>query len=182
MKILQVALLPLSLSFIQMIEAQKPPKIPGCLRQDSSFDSLIFEGQCDIDHVKTALKEEIAQRQNCYSWKKELADLFQMSFDDAVTQIGIICAKGEENVFEDVNFYDILDLESDDGEECRFLKEFYDGGTRLNGEFDDDNHSLASDTQSIKDFYDNDLKTSTVSWPYEIENFDDCEYNTVMCW
>jgi len=178
MKILQIALLPLTLSFI---EAQRAP---GCLRQDPSFE-LNFEGKCDIDHVRIAIKEEIAVRPNsqCYNWKRELMDLFQMSYDDVVVQIGIICAKGEEDVFEDVNFYDILDLEDSDGDEKRFMKEFYDGGTRLNEEYDDLNegHSLASDTQSIKDFYDNELSTSTVSFPEDIENFEECTHNTVMC-
>ena len=179
MKILQIALLPLTLSFI---EAQRAP---GCLRQDPSLE-LNFEGKCDIDHVRIAIKEEIAVRPNsqCYNWKRELMDLFQMSYDDVVVQIGIICAKGEEDVFEDVNFYDILDLEDSDGDEKRFMKEFYDGGTRLNEEYDDLNegHSLASDTQSIKDFYDNELSTSTVSFPEDIENFEECTHNTVMCW
>ena len=182
MKILNLPLLTFTLSFIQSIEAIKE----GCLRQDDSFTGLMFEGSCDLDHVKKALIDELAQRPNqaCLNWKKELADLFQMSKDDAFTQVGIVCAKAEEDVLEDADFYDILDLEADDGDEQRFLKEFYDGGTRLNEEYDDieEDHNLSSDTQSIEDFYDNQLTTSRVSFPDEIENFDNCDYNSVMCW
>ena len=156
----------------------------GCLYKDPSFTGLTIEGRCNLLSILKAIRDETTGRTDCLSKKKELKFLLQMRrWQDVVAQVDIICKKGAQDNLNDVNFQDILELEDDDGDKERFLKEFYDGGTRFNTEYDssESGNSLADDTQSIQDAEDT-VKSSTVSWPEEISNFEECEYNSIMCW
>ena len=60
-------------------------------------------------------------------------------------------------------------------------------GTFLNEEIQQtgsvDKNSLNKDTLGVKEFYRTAATRGLVQWPSsEVHNFDQCEYNTVMCW
>ena len=149
---------------------------------------------CTFGKVKKVFTVMMNELAGCGTLVEEIKDVFQTNrLQDAKTIIKNACDAAPVSNEATSSFRDILDLPYNDAAqdlsqeeaEDRFLKEYYDGNTFLNQEVG--NHKQLSTRQygvfgQIKEFDRGVSKKEVVSWPSDdVDNFNDCEMNTVMC-
>lgn len=78
---------------------------------------------------------------------------------------------------------DALDFGTFTNKGDQFDKEYFDGGTYMNEEREDNagNYNLQSDFTRIKLFYDNGASAKSASFPDDLTNFDNCEIGASFC-
>ena len=145
---------------------------------------------CSLGRVKRVLKNMVNNLTGCGSLNEELKDVFGTGRgSESRAMIEAACAAAPEPSHDATSsFRDILDLDyhvsedlTEDEAEDRFLKEFYDGNTFINQVVGRSDPSKTVFRQ-IKSFRQEVAKKEVVSWPSEdIDNFNSCEMNTVMC-
>jgi len=150
---------------------------------------------CTFGKVKRVFKKMMSALDECGSLVDEIKDVFETDkLKRAKAIIKNACDAAPASSEATSSFREILDLPynddvdeglSEEEAEDRFLKEFYDGNTFINQEVG--NHKQLSTRQNgvfgqIKAFDRGVSKKEVVSWPSDdIDNFNGCEMNTVMC-
>lgn len=81
----------------------------------------------------------------------------------------------------------IKDFQSMNGSPDSWFKNFYDGGTELNQQVDNDSGtiSLMKDASFVESFFESTVETGPITFPDHLDNFANCEaesgVRTVMC-
>ncbi len=150
--------------------------------------------KCNLAKVKRVFKKMINNLSGCGTLNQEVRDVFGTAKGVEINKIlRDACDDAPEPSNDPVSFRDILDLDfntndgtiSLDEAEDRFLKEFYDGNTFLNQEVGTYNALTTKKYAAFNQIktFDNEVsQKAVVGWPSEdVDNFNDCSMNTVMC-
>lgn len=145
--------------------------------------------RCDIERILVLVERIMVRQSACVEFEPEtvLATILHAedeSLDGLTEALKVICAPAKAT-YDATNTKEFKDM---NGETDAWFKDFYDGGTTLNQQVNNDSGTieLNADAKFIQNFYRQTVLQGPVSFPDSLDNFHNCEADSVRavmcCW